>query len=63
MDAANKMGAAHVELMRNMYDVPNQLAATLKEGDMVLILGAGNINQIAPALLEYLKTNKGSDMP
>ncbi len=63
VDAANKMGAAHVELMRNMYDVPNQLAATLKEGDMVLILGAGNINQIAPALLEYLKTNKGSDMP
>ncbi|HEX72207.1 MAG TPA: UDP-N-acetylmuramate--L-alanine ligase, partial [Candidatus Hydrogenedentes bacterium] len=56
VDAAHRMGAHHVELARNMRDVPAALAPSLRNGDLVLILGAGNINQIAPALLERLKT-------
>lgn len=62
VDAAHKLGANHVELARNMHDVPEQLTPILKDGDMVLILGAGNINQIASAILERLRTAKGSDV-
>jgi UDP-N-acetylmuramate--alanine ligase len=60
VDAAHRAGASHVELARNMHDVPEYLAPALKPGDMVLILGAGNINQITPALLERLRTTSGS---
>lgn len=60
VDAAHKSGAVHVELARNMQEVPEYLAPTLEPGDIVLVLGAGNINQIAPALLKRLQTTSGS---
>lgn len=56
VDAAQEMGAAHVELVRDMESVPEHLNADLQEGDVVLILGAGNINRIALPLVEVLRT-------
>ena len=60
VDAAHKAGATHVELARNMHEVPDQLAPDLETGDLVLILGAGNINQIAVKMLKRLETEQGS---
>ena len=54
VDAAREAGLEHVELIRNMSTVPVRIARTLEEGDVVLILGAGDINRIGPALLERL---------
>ena len=55
VDAAHKLGADHVVLERNMNDVPARLVSILEKEDVVLILGAGNINGIVPDLLEKLK--------
>lgn len=52
VDAAHALGVRHVELVRDMYAVPAYLAPRLEEGDVVLILGAGNITRITPLLLE-----------
>ena len=54
VDAAHAAGARHVELARDMHAVPNQLSKDLTPGDMVLILGAGDINRIAEPLLNLL---------
>jgi UDP-N-acetylmuramate--alanine ligase len=52
VDAAQELGAGHVELLRDMDAVPGHLAPLLRDGDLVLVLGAGNINRVAPAILE-----------
>ncbi len=57
VDAACEAGARHVELVNDMEAVPSMLAPHLEEGDMVLILGAGNINRIANPLLEALRSS------
>lgn len=54
VDAAHRNGALHVELIKDMNTVPGILAGSLKAGDLVLILGAGDINRIAPPLLAAL---------
>ncbi len=54
VDAARKQGG-QVELVRDMNAVPSLLAPDLKPGDLVLVLGAGNINRIGPAILEELR--------
>lgn len=54
VDAAHAFGASHVELVNDMNDVPARLAAELIEGDVVLVLGAGDINRIVPDLLKEL---------
>ncbi|HNR35941.1 MAG TPA: UDP-N-acetylmuramate--L-alanine ligase [Candidatus Hydrogenedentes bacterium] len=54
VEAAREQGAAHVSLIRDMYAVPAQIAPDLEPGDIVLVLGAGNINRIAEPLLQEL---------
>lgn len=54
VDAAQRNGARHVELVRDMREAPALLAGFLEEGDVVLILGAGDINQIGGPLLDAL---------
>ena len=56
VDAARQHGGGHVELVRDMHAVPGLLAPDLKPGDLVLILGAGDINTIAEGLLEALRS-------
>lgn len=55
VDEARRQGAGHVELLRDMNAVPAFLAPALEPGDVVLILGAGNINRIAAPLLDVLR--------
>lgn len=55
VDAAQEQGATQVVLVNDMHAVPEQLAPDLEPGDLVLILGAGNINRIAQPLLEELR--------
>jgi UDP-N-acetylmuramate--alanine ligase len=55
VDAARAQGANHVSLVRDMNAVPEMLAPDLEPGDVVLILGAGNINRIAESLLSELR--------
>ena len=54
VDAAHRQGASHVELVSDMNDVAARLAPELAEGDVVLVLGAGNIGRIVPGLLEEI---------
>ena len=54
VDAAREQGATNVELINDMHAVPSVLAPDLEDGDVVLILGAGNINRIAEPLLAEL---------
>lgn len=54
VDAARAAGAGHVELVNDMNAVASLLAPDLKPGDLVLVLGAGNINHIVDDLLEKL---------
>ncbi len=54
VDTARANGARHVKLINDMHSVPKVLAADLQEGDVVLLLGAGDINKIAPALIREL---------
>jgi UDP-N-acetylmuramate--alanine ligase len=55
VDAAREQGSSRVELVRDMNAVPAMLAPGLEPGDLVLILGAGNINRIAQPLIEELR--------
>ncbi len=54
VDAAHNDGARHVELIRNMHDVPAHLSGIVRAGDIVVILGAGDINQIVAPLMRAL---------
>ena len=55
VDAARANGARHVELINDMHSVPKALGPDLKAGDVVLLLGAGDIYKIAPALIQELE--------
>lgn len=55
VDAAQRLGAHHVALVKDMNAVPALVAPDLEPGDLVLILGAGNINRIAASLLDALR--------
>lgn len=59
VDAAQAMGANHVELARDMHAVPQLLIKDLHPGDMVLVLGAGDINRTVQPLLDLLAAEKG----
>lgn len=59
VDAAHELGAHHVELVRDMYAAPELLAPALAPGDLVLVLGAGNINRIVAPLLEAIGSRRG----
>lgn len=55
VDAARNGGFHQVELVNDMNDVPGHLAPELRPGDVVLVLGAGNINRICGPLLEAVR--------
>ena len=55
VDAARKAGAQHVTLVADMDSVPSRIAQYLAPGDLVLVLGAGNINRIVAPLLDEVR--------
>lgn len=58
VDAARAQGYAGVELVNDMHDVPAVLAKQASAGDVVLVMGAGNINRIVPDVLAQLASVK-----
>ncbi|HRI89749.1 MAG TPA: UDP-N-acetylmuramate--L-alanine ligase [Candidatus Hydrogenedentes bacterium] len=54
VDEVRRIGSGSVELIKDMNAVPAAIASALEPGDVVLILGAGNINRIAQPLLAAL---------
>lgn len=55
VDAAHRREARHVELVRDKASVPERVAAISEPGDVLLVLGAGDINQVIPAVLAALE--------
>ncbi len=55
VDEARKNGSNHVELIRDMNEAPALLAPYLQPNDVVLVLGAGDINRIVEPLLNEMK--------
>lgn len=51
VDSARSHGADHVELITDMMDAPARLEGDLREGDVVLVMGAGNIHRVIEPLL------------
>nr|B8HWY0.1 RecName: Full=UDP-N-acetylmuramate--L-alanine ligase; AltName: Full=UDP-N-acetylmuramoyl-L-alanine synthetase [Cyanothece sp. PCC 7425] len=47
---------AQVQYQPSLEEVKLFLKQTLRPGDLVLVLGAGNLNQIIPELLDYYQT-------
>jgi UDP-N-acetylmuramate--alanine ligase len=45
-------GRVNPVLVSNVYDIPRDLPAMLEDGDLVLLLGAGNIGQVAQSIRE-----------
>jgi UDP-N-acetylmuramate--alanine ligase len=51
VDAAHEAGATHVQLWRDKTTVAEYIASVAQAGDLVLLLGAGDINRIAPDVI------------
>jgi UDP-N-acetylmuramate--alanine ligase len=45
-------GRVNPVLVSNVHDIPRELPAMLEDGDLVLLLGAGNIGQVAQGIRE-----------
>ena len=48
-------GGGHVEYAPSMAEAVKRLAGNAREGDLILTLGAGNVSQAGPLLLEALR--------
>lgn len=55
VDSAAAAGAHPVTYVPDLDDLPGRLGESLREGDVVVTLGAGSIEAVGPALLEILE--------
>jgi UDP-N-acetylmuramate--alanine ligase len=46
-------GRVNPVLVSNVFDIPRELPAMLEDDDLVLLLGAGNIGQVAQGMREH----------
>ena len=53
--AIGEKGGLDAQYVRSFAKAVNSAAATAKDGDMILTLGAGNVSQLGPMILEKLK--------
>jgi len=53
-------GRVNPVLVSNVYDLPRELPAMLEDDDLVLLLGAGNIGQVAQGLREHGFVGEGA---
>ena len=54
-DAIRARGHRDVRFLPDLERVPAELAPELREGDLVLTLGAGSVGRLGPKLLEALR--------
>jgi UDP-N-acetylmuramate--alanine ligase len=57
-DAAEQAGAT-VHFQPHLGQIAEDLAGMVREGDLVLVTGAGDVTQVGPALLERLRGHHG----
>ena len=57
-DAIKGYGHKNVHYIENMDDIYKELAGELKPGDMVITMGAGNINRIGEKIADYVKNKR-----
>ena len=60
LDRVLKRGKKNVEYIEDFHDIPGYLSDRLRPGDVVLTMGAGNINLVAEELVEILKGKAAS---
>jgi len=53
-EAALKSGHKNVRFIENEDDIPGLLKAELKSGDLVVVIGAGNIYRLSPKIVKEL---------
>jgi UDP-N-acetylmuramate--alanine ligase len=58
-DAARRAGQANVQYVPRWQDAPPLLAEQVRAGDVVITLGAGDVNRLAKALIEE-ETSEGT---
>ena len=61
--AIQRTGGGRVTYAPSMAEAVDRLAAAAREGDMILTLGAGNVVQAAPLLLECLAHESTRSLP
>jgi len=54
-EAALKSGHKNVRFIENKDDIPGLLKAELKSGDLVVVIGAGDIYRLSPKILKELE--------
>jgi UDP-N-acetylmuramate--alanine ligase len=59
----DRLGAPPLAWSGPRADLPAALAALVREGDVVLTMGAGDITRVGPALLARLASPGASDAP
>ena len=55
-----RLGGQPAQYVASFEDAARQVAEAAHEGDMILTLGAGNVSQLGPQLLERLKTKESA---
>ncbi|MCU0821052.1 MAG: UDP-N-acetylmuramate--L-alanine ligase [Spirochaetes bacterium] len=54
-DAVKKHEGRDVEIISGLREIPHKMLGVLREGDIVITLGAGDINRAAPMIVEAIK--------
>ncbi len=57
-DAIKGYGHKNVRYIENMDDIYKELADELKPGDMIITMGAGNINRVGEKIADYVKNKR-----
>ncbi|MCJ7681116.1 MAG: UDP-N-acetylmuramate--L-alanine ligase, partial [Candidatus Aminicenantes bacterium] len=48
-------GHKGVYFVPDLQDIPDKVAELHEDGDMILVLGAGNVNTVVPGIIKNLK--------
>ena len=59
-DAIQRLGNKDARYVPSFADAARELGTLAESGDMVLTLGAGNVSQLGPEILEHLKARRGA---
>ena len=54
-DAIKKHEGRDIEIIAGLKDIPDRILGLVREGDVVITLGAGDINRAAPMIIEAIK--------
>ena len=57
VERVRRLGHRAVEYVRDTCTAVEKIVGTATEGDAVILLGAGNVNQVAEPILEKLRRN------